>query len=193
MILPINSPAANLENAGGKGANLSKLFRAGFPVPDGFIITTDAYLEFVNANNLGEKIQGNIAKITPQDSSVLEQISKEIRTSFREGTIPNQIKNRVEEAYAQFIGKPVAVRSSATAEDLPDLSFAGQQDTFLNVVNLEALFAALVDCWSSLCHMEKTEIVKYEYSYKIVILFILKRKIYYASQICFVGCRVQNE
>jgi pyruvate,water dikinase len=150
MILPINSPAAKLENAGGKGTNLSKLIRAGFPVPDGFIVTTDDYFEFVKANNLGEKIQVQIAESSSQDSSSLERISKAIRASFTGGRIPNQITRQVEEAYTNLGNGPVAVRSSATAEDLPDLSFAGQQDTFLNVVGVEALLTALINCWSSL-------------------------------------------
>ena len=150
MILPLNSPNAQLDNAGGKGANLSKLIRAGFPVPDGFIITTEAYQKFIGANNLGVRIQQRIGEIKTQDSSDLEQASREIRTSFPEGIIPPQISVQVKEAYGNLGGVPVAVRSSATAEDLPELSFAGQQDTTLNVVGLEALLAALVDCWSSL-------------------------------------------
>ena len=150
MILPLNSPTAQLDNAGGKGANLSKLIRAGFPVPDGFIITTEAYQKFIGANNLGERIQQRVTEIKSQDSSALEQASREIRASFTGGIIPPQISVQVKEAYGNLDGVPVAVRSSATAEDLPELSFAGQQDTILNVVGPEALLAAIVNCWSSL-------------------------------------------
>lgn len=150
MILPLNSPAAQLDNAGGKGANLSKLLKAGFKVPGGFIITTEAYQKFIEANNLGKSIQQSIKKIKSQDSSALEDASREIRDWFSTGKVPTQIVDQVKEAYSNLDGVPVAVRSSATAEDLPELSFAGQQDTFLNVVGPEALLAAIVDCWSSL-------------------------------------------
>lgn len=150
MILPINSPAVDLDKAGGKGANLSILYNAGFPVPDGFIITTEAYQKFIKSNNLGELIQQHVAEITTQDSSELEHISKKIRASINEGIIPWEIVDQIKHAYAKLDDEPVAVRSSATAEDLPDFSFAGQQDTFLNVVGLEALLPAIVNCWSSL-------------------------------------------
>jgi pyruvate,water dikinase len=150
MILPLNSPAAQLDNSGGKGANLSILLKAGFPVPDGFIITTDAYQKFVEANNLGERIQQRVKEIKSKDSSALEDASREIRNWFSAGKVPTQIADQVKKAYSNFIDVPLAVRSSATAEDLPELSFAGQQDTFLNVVSLEALLTAIVDCWSSL-------------------------------------------
>jgi pyruvate,water dikinase len=150
MILPLNSPHAQLDNAGGKGANLSKLIGAGLPVPDGFIITTEAYQNFIEANNLRERISRRVTDIQPQDSSALEDASEEIRRWFADSIIPPQTVTQVVDAYNTLGDAPVAVRSSATAEDLPELSFAGQHDTYLNILGVEALLAALVNCWSSL-------------------------------------------
>ena len=150
MILPINSPYATLENAGGKGTNLSKLSRAGLPIPDGFIITTDAYHNFIAENDLMGKILDRVSTIPSRNPSALEDAAREIRSWFTNATIPLYLTSQVLDAYKMLGGTPVAVRSSATAEDLSDLSFAGQQDTFLNVIGQESLLTAVVDCWSSL-------------------------------------------
>jgi pyruvate,water dikinase len=150
MILPLNSLQVNLDNSGGKGANLSKLINAGFSVPDGFILTTEAYNSYIEANNLGDRIFERINAIHSLDASQIEEASKEIRSWFSPSKIPQTITNQVTEAY-NLLGEPaVAVRSSATAEDLPELSFAGQQDTFLNIIGTEALLKAVTVCWSSL-------------------------------------------
>lgn len=150
MILPLNSLQANLDNSGGKGANLSKLINAGFSVPDGFILTTEAYISYIEANGLGDRIFERINAIHSLDASQIEEASKEIRSWFSPSKIPETITNQVTEAY-NLLGEPaVAVRSSATAEDLPELSFAGQQDTFLNIIGTEALLKAVTVCWSSL-------------------------------------------
>jgi pyruvate,water dikinase len=150
MILPLNSPHAQLGNAGGKGANLSRLVRAGLPVPDGFIITTEAYQKFVDENYLGDRISQRVSKIQSQDSSALEEASEEIRSWFMNSNIPPQIATQAVDAYHNLGEAPVAVRSSATAEDLPELSFAGQHDTYLNILGAESLLEAMLYCWSSL-------------------------------------------
>jgi len=150
MILPLNSPDAQLENAGGKGANISKLIRSGLPIPDGFIITTEAYCKFIEANNLGDRILQRVTKIQSQDSAALVDASEDIHSWFSNSITPSQIITQVVDAYSMLGSSPVAVRSSATAEDLPDVSFAGQQDTFLNIIGEKALLTAVVDCWSSL-------------------------------------------
>jgi pyruvate,water dikinase len=150
MILPLDSPQAHLENAGGKGSNLSKLIRAGFSLPDGFILTTEAYKNFIDVNELGYNILKRISEIQSLDSSSLEVLSEDIRSWFSKSKIPSQITNQLVDAYDSLGNSAVAVRSSATAEDLPELSFAGQQDTFLNILGLETLLQAVVDCWSSL-------------------------------------------
>lgn len=157
-ILSLDTQDAGLELVGGKGANLARLANAGFPVPGGFLVTTDAYRAFVAANGLGERIlerlgdmsEGETATSAALNAGVLQQASTDIRSWFADGTIPDDIATQLHETYRSFNNAPVAVRSSATAEDLPDMSFAGQQDTFLNVVGQDALLEAVVNCWSSL-------------------------------------------
>ncbi len=149
-ILPFTSPEATLEAAGGKGMNLVRLRRAGFAVPQGFIISTSVYREFVNANHGVPVIQSAVENLSAEDASALEGASAQIRAAFSAGKLPEEIESLIRAAYADFENEPVAVRSSATAEDLPDLSFAGQQDTYLNVIGIEQLLQAVVNCWSSL-------------------------------------------
>jgi rifampicin phosphotransferase len=148
MILNFDSPLATLETTGGKGANLARLTRAGFDVPPGFIISTEAYRAFVAENNLPAVIESALENLPVDDPGVLEEASAKIRTAFSAGNIPAGIKEALLAKYTP--SESVAVRSSATAEDLPDLSFAGQQDTYLNIIGEAALLHAVVDCWSSL-------------------------------------------
>ncbi len=150
MLIDFTSTDASLENAGGKGANLARLSRAGFNVPPGFIISTEAYRSFVRENQLDKIIKTSISGITSDDPAQLENASTQIRSAFSAGQVPSETKSATLTAYAGLNGAPVAVRSSATAEDLPDLSFAGQQDTFLNITSEDDLFRAVVGCWSSL-------------------------------------------
>jgi pyruvate,water dikinase len=149
-ILPFTSSEATLETAGGKGTNLARLTRAGFAVPGGFIIPTDAYREFVNANRWLSTIQSVVEHLSAEDASALERASSQIRVAFSAGKMPEATEASIRAAYMDFENMPVAVRSSATAEDLPDLSFAGQQDTYLNVIGMEQLLTAVINCWSSL-------------------------------------------
>ena len=149
-ILLFTSSEATLETAGGKGTNLARLTRAGFAVPRGFIVPTEAYLEFVHANRWLSTIQSIVENLSAEDAGALEKASTQIRVAFSAGKIPEETESAIRAADADFDDKPVAVRSSATAEDLPDLSFAGQQDTYLNVVGPEQLLAAVINCWSSL-------------------------------------------
>src|SRR5688572_26495765 len=149
-IFPFTSPETTLELAGGKGANLARLTRAGFPVPRGFIISTDAYREFVSANRWLGTIQSMVENLSAEDTGALEKASAQIHTAFVVGRIPAQTESAIRAAYKEFDDQAVAVRSSATAEDLPDLSFAGQQDTYLNVIGFDQLANAIISCWSSL-------------------------------------------
>jgi rifampicin phosphotransferase len=144
------SPEITLETAGGKGLNLVRLTRAGFPVPRGFIISTDAYRAFVEANRWLSFIGSAGENLAPDDPGALEKRSAQIRAAFLVGVMPPEVESAIREAYAEFRDVPVAVRSSATAEDLPDLSFAGQQDTYLNILGEEEALKAVVNCWSSL-------------------------------------------
>ncbi len=152
VILAFDSRDATLDRAGGKGANLVRLVRAGFPVPVGFIIATSAYRAFVDANGLAKKIVRTLA----DNPGTLEVASVTIRQAFRAGDVPAELARDIAEAYAVLARQsrqdhaPVAVRSSATAEDLPDLSFAGQQDTYLNIIGIDNVLRAVINCWSSL-------------------------------------------
>ncbi|WP_309127161.1 PEP/pyruvate-binding domain-containing protein [Microbacterium sp.] len=127
----------DLDIAGGKGANLGELLRAGLPVPDGFVVTTDAYAEAADAAGLPERID------TAEPA--------ELRGILEQAPIPDELRAAVTDAYAR-LGEdvPVAVRSSATAEDLPGAAFAGQQDTYLNVIGADAVLDAVRRCWGSL-------------------------------------------
>jgi rifampicin phosphotransferase len=150
VILPFHSAEATLANAGGKGINLARLTRAGFAVPRGFMISTDAYREFVSANRWLPTILSGVTELSAEDASALERGSAQIRVAFSAGKMPEELEAAIRAAYADLANKPVAVRSSATAEDLPDLSFAGQQDTYLNVIGPGQLLEAVINCWSSL-------------------------------------------
>lgn len=154
IILDFESEDVGLATAGGKGANLSRLMRAGFSVPNGFIISTQAYRDFVNANALEEKILHALANVPADNLDALERASSSIRHAFNDGTLPQPLADEIVEAYHRLgrfeSSNWVAVRSSATTEDLPGLSFAGQHETFLNVVGDQALLRAIVNCWASL-------------------------------------------
>src|SRR5215216_363613 len=138
----------DIEQAGGKGANLGELTRAGLLVPPGFVIVTDAYRAYVAEHQLADKIAKFAAPT--DDPAGYEAASEQIRALFADDVF-DALRTDIAEAYAA-LGEdaPVAVRSSATAEDLPEASFAGQQDTYLNVRGLEDLLAAVRDCWASL-------------------------------------------
>lgn len=133
--------AEQLDVAGGKGANLARLLRLGFPVPAGFVITTEAYRAFLAAARLS-----SCAESDALDAGVLDD-------SISRASIPTDLSAAILSAYRQLEAggaARVAVRSSGTAEDLATASFAGQHDTFLNVAGEEALLAAVRACWASL-------------------------------------------
>jgi phosphoenolpyruvate synthase len=137
--------------AGGKGANLGELSHEGLPVPPGFVVTTGAYDAFVEAGGL----KGEILSLASRadDPAAFEAAAEKIRLLFARGEIPDEVAGEIRGAYdrlASANGGAVAVRSSATAEDLPGASFAGQQETYLNVRDAGALLEALRACWVSL-------------------------------------------
>lgn len=142
----------NLPIAGGKGANLGALIQAGLPVPPGFCITTPAYRAFVEKNKLGKEIRQILDATRMDEPAALDAASEAIRACFQHGEMPPTLADEIRQAYANLLNSPgpVAVRSSATAEDLPDLSFAGQQDTYLNILGETALLDAVIRCWASL-------------------------------------------
>src|SRR5215204_1074562 len=140
--------------AGGKGANLGELSRAGLPVPPGFVVTTTAYDAFVEANGIGDAIVGRALATRADDPASFEEVAEGIRALFSGGKVPEEMGDEIRAAYQQLgedaLETPVAVRSSATAEDLPAMSFAGQQETYLNVRGAEALLEGVKNCWASL-------------------------------------------
>jgi phosphohistidine swiveling domain-containing protein len=150
LILPLDAAGCVLGVAGGKGASLSTLARAGFPVPGGFIVTTEAYRAYVAAHNLTGFILATVNTVPSGDPSALGVASRAIRSRFTVDLLPPGLAAALCEAYAELGRPPVAVRSSGTAEDLPEASFAGQQDTYLNVVGEKDLLTAVVNCWGSL-------------------------------------------
>ena len=143
----------DIAQAGGKAVNLGEMIAAGLPVPPGFVVLTEAYREFVRVCGLEEHIQEALGEVSPQDQTALEAGAARIRSVFETNAIPERLRQQIAEAYRDLgEGKAtaVAVRSSATAEDLPGLSFAGQYDTFLNVTGEEELLRRIRECWASL-------------------------------------------
>jgi rifampicin phosphotransferase len=139
--------------AGGKGANLGELSRAGLPVPPGYVVTTRAYDAFVESNNIGDVIVGRASVARAEDSAGFEEVAEGIRALFSGGKVPQEMADEILAAYQELSEDgetAVAVRSSATAEDLAGASFAGQQETYLNVHGAEALLEAVKNCWDSL-------------------------------------------
>jgi len=149
--LPLDSPDAALERVGGKGASLARMVTAGLPVPPGFHVTTEAYRRFVEENHLREGILNAIAGAQANDPATLERASEQIQSLIAHGTMPVGIAQAIREQYGELgDDHPVAVRSSATAEDLPDASFAGQLETYLNMRGGDAVLDAVQRCWASL-------------------------------------------
>jgi len=144
----------DLPLVGGKGANLGEMTKAGFPVPPGFAVTVAAYDLFLEKNNLFSKINEILKETDVNDSSQLEKASKKIEQIITESPVPTEIIHEVVKAYkklSKFLSPAfVAVRSSATAEDLPTASFAGQQATYLNIRGDTNVLMAIRDCWASL-------------------------------------------
>jgi phosphohistidine swiveling domain-containing protein len=151
-VLPLADPRAALETVGGKGASLARLVAAGLPVPDGFHVTTVAYRRFVAENDLQPGILAALEPVDVSQPATLEAASTTIRALFAAAQTPPDVAGAIALAYAALAGQApvVAVRSSATAEDLPEASFAGQQDTFLNVRGYGDVLAAVKRCWASL-------------------------------------------
>ncbi|HEX6035321.1 MAG TPA: PEP/pyruvate-binding domain-containing protein [Anaerolineales bacterium] len=151
-VLPLSDSQATLENVGGKGMSLAKLAWAALPVPDGFHITTEAYRQFVAANDLQPKILAALRTVEVTLPATLETASRTIREFFEHSHIPAEVSDAVVDSY-QALEDPhavVAVRSSATAEDLPEASFAGQQETYLNIQGIDEVLGAVKRCWASL-------------------------------------------
>jgi rifampicin phosphotransferase len=136
--------------AGGKGTNLGELSRAGFDVPPGFVITTAAYDLLLQQNDLQTELTGLLAAYDLNNQDAVKDLSQRIHNLVHQASIPEEIEKKILGAYQELGNGAVAVRSSATAEDLPEAAFAGQQETFLNIVGEEQLIRAVHGCWESL-------------------------------------------
>jgi len=151
-VLPLDAKVAALEVVGGKGRSLSKMASVGLPVPDGFHLAASAYGRFIEESNLQAMIIDLAKPELLGDTVSFESASRRIQKLIREPELSGDIAAEIRQAYSAMDGEEpaVAVRSSANAEDQPDMSFAGQQDTYLNVRGGDALVAAVRDCWASL-------------------------------------------
>ncbi|MFW0150636.1 PEP/pyruvate-binding domain-containing protein [Mycobacterium sp. smrl_JER01] len=150
VIYWLTEAAARERNrTGGKGANLAALVQAGIPVPAGFVVATQAYRDFVTAHGLDTVIRRELDNLG-EDPDAVHAASARIRAACESAPLSAALHAQVTAAHHELGASAMAVRSSATAEDLPDASFAGQQDTVLNVVGVEALCEAIRRCWSSL-------------------------------------------
>ena len=141
--------------AGGKGANLGELLRNEIPVPNGFVVDSRTFLEFMEATGILYQVNDMLRGLDVEDTEKLEETSKKIREIIESSEIPKVIEEEIKAAYRKLCDEEgeevfVAVRSSATAEDLPEASFAGQQETYLNVRGENDLVEKVRKCWSSL-------------------------------------------
>lgn len=143
--------AEDVTQVGGKGANLAVLTRAGLPVPPGFVITAQAYLEAMDEGGVREDLQTAFRAVDASDPDGLQQAAATLRDLVAKAGVPPMLHDELLAAYHRLgAGLSVAVRSSATAEDAAGTSFAGMHETVTNVVGDEALVAAVVACWRSL-------------------------------------------
>jgi pyruvate,water dikinase len=140
----------DVPTVGGKGANLGEMTRAKIPVPPGFIVTADAYFDFLKKSKLTSEINKLLKPLNPDNSNQLHQIAGQIKQLIIDTPIPPEIAEEIKHSYTKMGGGLVAVRSSATAEDLPEASFAGQQRTFLNIEGRKEVITAVRGCWASL-------------------------------------------
>ncbi len=135
---------------GGKGGNLGEMYNLGIPVPNGFVVTTAAYYHFLEINNLIPKIKEILKNLNPDNPDNLFAASKKVKTLIKSAPFDQETIEEINKAYKTLGKIPVAVRSSATAEDSADASFAGQQETFLNVLGEKHVLNRIRDCWASL-------------------------------------------
>ncbi len=136
--------------AGGKGANLGEMTHANIPVPPGFVVTSDAYFTFLKEANIEGDVRKLLESLDVEDSKELKETSDKIKEKISSAPMPEAIARGIKQAYKKLGSGLVAIRSSATAEDLPEASFAGQQRTFLNVQGEDEVLAAVQGCWASL-------------------------------------------
>ncbi len=156
----IEASIGDIDQVGGKNASLGEMLQQltpqGVAIPDGFILTSYSYYKFINDNELDQKIRNILEGADVENLEVLGECGSKIRKLIQEGVFSDKMEAEILQAYERLIGEKrmndfgVAVRSSATAEDLPDASFAGQQDTYLNIRGKQNLLLAIKNCFASL-------------------------------------------
>jgi pyruvate,water dikinase len=148
LVLPFTAiSAADLPIVGGKGANLGEMTRAGFPIPSGFCITIAAFQQFLAAYPQTEEMYCELESLGTADVAAVRRVGEKFRSALTAVPIPTAIRETILTAWQKAGTKhSYAVRSSATAEDLPDASFAGQQDTYLNVRGEDKLLDSVRRC-----------------------------------------------
>ncbi len=138
---------------GGKGANLGEMVKAGIPVPDGFVVTAKAYFDFLSSTSIKKKIMTELSGLDVDDSDKLMKASERIKLAILQAEMPKALIEEIKTFYNELSGesdKYVAVRSSATAEDLPEASFAGQQESYLEIKGWKSVASHVQKCWASL-------------------------------------------
>lgn len=146
----------SLPIVGGKNASLGEMIKADIRVPPGFAVTTDSYLLFITDAEIKHKIIEIVSDLDPDDVAALNKASAEVQELIKQTAMPEPVAQAITEGYSQLCSKcaveviPVAVRSSATAEDLPTASFAGQQDTYLWIQGADQVITNVQNCWASL-------------------------------------------
>lgn len=173
---------ATLSLAGGKGANLGELSRMeGIRVPEGFCITTEAYKAVIGNNEVLDTLLDQLAVLKADNRQGIQEISAGIRKAIENTTIPADIAREITLRLEQSgENNAYAVRSSATAEDLPTASFAGQQDTYLNVIGREAILKAVSRCWASL-FTERAVIYRLQHGFdhrKVLLAVVVQQMVF---------------
>jgi len=145
-----NLPADATPIAGGKGASLGRMSAAGFPVPPGFVVCAPAFRDFLDAHNTLDVVSRLTAGLDVNDARSLEDVSQQVRIAILANPLPQRLRRDIEQAYSDLESDgPVAVRSSAVCEDGEAASFAGQQETFLNVRGPDSVARYVRECWAS--------------------------------------------
>jgi pyruvate,water dikinase len=158
-VLVLNFDAVNKDSlplVGGKNASLGEMIKAGIRVPPGFAVTTDAYLNFITETGIKDRIYGILSDLNVEQMDALNNASAEVQQLIKNASMPDEVGKAIRESYSQLCEEcsvkavPVAVRSSATAEDLPTASFAGQQETYLWIEGIDKVIENVQNCWASL-------------------------------------------
>lgn len=162
-----DSKAKDLKLTGGKGASLSQMSSANLPIPEGFVVSTNAYLETLSATGVDKLIEKELSNLDVNDEQSVGSVSSFIQNAIENIKMPASLENSLIQSYKKLcpMDEPVAVRSSATAEDLPEASFAGQQETYLGVVEAEQVIKRVKSCWAS-CFTDRAIVYRAKHQIK---------------------------